>query len=431
MSCLNQDFFTNSRFFIFEIIAIIFMIIASILLIVQGFENDKFKNYKSREIKTERLLLSQFSYEVYSNILSYPILGNSPDFYSLTAELKLKTYFDCRGVKDEELNEVICQDKIIYNNWTCCRNECCFRTNGGNVYCNNYNFDLKNPNINNHKILTYDYEEYLEDPRRRYCTYCNKYYTDISSFFNSYIDIAYSSFNYEDLLLKKDSSTYCIFNCSEYSVDCGIIDTLDRHLYSLDSSSCPINDIYYNGASINIQKLYGSPNHNKIIIRNIISEIPPIPHEYKEIISKDEELINEEITIKDMNKLLKNSKNMYTKMNSIEIPLSSIGNYISIDNRMNSNSKFYWYATNYIGFKTVRDFNKFKKYFNRSDYTDNNLYKIGEKIYPCKSAIIIMFPLLAAFLCYLIILLLILFNKISLIEKKDLYYSLFELLFYF
>ena len=349
MSCLNQDFFTNSRFFIFEIIAIIFMIIASILLIVQGFENDKFKNYKSREIKTERLLLSQFSYEVYSNILSYPILGNSPDFYSLTAELKLKTYFDCRGVKDEELNEVVCQDKIIDNNWTCCRAECCFRTNGGNVYCNNYNFDLKNPNINNHKILTYDYEENFEDPRR-YCTYYNKYYTDISSFFNSYIDIAYSSFNYEDLLLKKDSSTYCIFNCSEYSVDCGIIDTLDRHLYSLDSSACPVNNIYYNGASINIQKLYGSPNHNKIIIRNIISEIPPIPHEYKEIISKDEELLNEEITIKDMNKLLKNSKNMYTKMNSIEIPLSSIGNYISIDNRMNSNSKFYWYATNYINY---------------------------------------------------------------------------------
>ena len=209
MSHLKQDVFTNFRFIIFEIIATIFMIIASILLIAQGFENDKFKNYKSREIKTERLLFSQFSYEVYSNILSYPF-GDYSNYHDLTAELKLKTYYDCRGVKDEELNEVVCQDKIIDNNWTCCRAECCSRTDDGNVYCNNYNFDLQNPNIYDQKILTYDQEECYEDPRRRYCTYYNKYYTDIIRFRNSYIGVYHSSFNYEDLLLKKDFSHFCI-----------------------------------------------------------------------------------------------------------------------------------------------------------------------------------------------------------------------------
>ena len=32
----------------------------------------------------------------------------------LTAEFKFNPSFDCRGVKDNELNEVVCQDQIIY-----------------------------------------------------------------------------------------------------------------------------------------------------------------------------------------------------------------------------------------------------------------------------------------------------------------------------
>ena len=421
MPYLNPNIFTNFQFIIFEIISTTFMIIASILLISQGFDNDKFKNYKSREIKTERLLFSQFSYEVYSNILSFPFYPWSGYDY-LTAEFKFNPSFDCRGIKDDELNEVVCQDQIINNNWTCCKAECCFRTNGGNVYCNEYNFNLQNPNIYNHRILTYDEEEYFEDPRRRFCTYYNKYYKDINRFMGNSINIDYLSFNYEDLLLKKEFSNFCIsiFNCSSYPIDCGIIDTLDRHLYS-SSTSCPVSNIYDVGGSISLSTYDSSTyNYNKIKIRNIISEIPPIPHEYKKKICQDTDLINEEITIKDMNKLLKNSKNNYEKMESIEIPLSSIrtDNYISIENKMNNNSKFYWYTTNYIGFETVKDFKTFEDNFNKSDDTDNNLYKIGEKIYPCISAIIVMFPLLAIFLCYIIILLLILFNKISFIEKR-------------
>ena len=165
---LKSDKYSKCQFIIFELISTLFMIIASILIIIQGFDNDNFRNYKTREIKTERLLFTQLSHEVYSNIIfSYPFYESSKG-KNLAAEIKINSFFDCRGVKDNELNEFVCQNKIN-NNWTCCRSECCFRTAGGYIYCNDYNFDLDNPNISNNKILSYDYEEFFEDPRRRFC----------------------------------------------------------------------------------------------------------------------------------------------------------------------------------------------------------------------------------------------------------------------
>ena len=59
------------------------------------------------------MLFSQFSYDVYSNILSYNFERSSL-MYNFTAEFKFNPSFDCRGVKDNELNEVVCQDQIIY-----------------------------------------------------------------------------------------------------------------------------------------------------------------------------------------------------------------------------------------------------------------------------------------------------------------------------
>ena len=428
MSFLKSDLFTNWRSIIFEIISTIFMIIASILLIVQGYDNDNFRNYKTREIKTERLLFSQFSHEVYSNILSSPFMNSLNNYDSnsnyLTAELKFNTFFDCRGVKDDELNEEICQDKIINNNWTCCRADCCYRTNGGEVICNDYNFDLKNPNVYNHRILNYDEEEYFEDPRRRLCTYCNKYSRDINIFMNQIILVKSSSFNYEELLLNNLSS-FCISlndNCKKDYVDCGIIDTMNRHLYAENETLCPINNIIIEQDKIILENYYDNETNNynnkEIILRNIISEIPPLSHEYKnEFISKDVDLFNEEINIKDINKLLKNNKNIYRKLENIEIPLNSLGNELRIEDKMNKNSKLYWYTTNYIGFKTSDDLKKFEEHFNKSDHTNNPLYKIGENIYPYIVPIIIVFPLLVFFFAYLIISFLALLKK-NLFSKK-------------
>ena len=417
----NSDTFLNWQSIILEIISSIFIIIASILLIIQGFDNENYRNYGSREIKTERLLLSQFSREVYSNILNKTFIipnstniSNNQDY--LTAEIKLNPSFDCRGVKDVELNENICQDKIINNDWTCCKAECCSRTNGGNVHCYDYNFDLENPKISNYKILTYDEEESFEDPRRRFCTYYNKYNKDIKLFKNQEINISYSQYNYEDLLLNTFPSA-CISEskCNENYTDCGIIDTMNKHLYVSDPEICPVNNIINEENNFKLESFYNenlTTNNKKIILRNIISEIPPIAHEYKNFYEcPHEDLRNEEITIKDMNNILKNNKNIYTKIENISIPLNSIGNDIRINSKSNYNSRFYWYTTNYIGFKSEDDLIKFKNYFNKSDHKDNLLYKIGENIYPYVTPIIIMFCLIFIFLLYIMYLIYAVFHK--------------------
>ena len=102
------------------------------------------KNIKNKDSITERFLYEQFSYEVNSNINSSSFSNkNVSDLLNLAnfitprnsvetdmeIEMKMKSYYDCQGVNDDELNEVICQDKII-NSKTCCRAECCLRTNG-------------------------------------------------------------------------------------------------------------------------------------------------------------------------------------------------------------------------------------------------------------------------------------------------------------
>ena len=423
MIYLKSEIFSSWQFIILELISTIFMIIASILFIVQGFENTNFRDYKTREIKTERLLLSQFSYEVYSNILSNPFRYRSGSIKKLSAEIKINPSFDCRDIKDKELNEDICQDKII-NNSTCCRAECCSRTNGGNVFCNNYNFDLENPNIKNHKILNYDDDEYFEDPRRRFCTYYNKYEKDIYSFMNQKINIEHFKYNYEELLLNQSNneSSLCIgkSKCNDSYIDCGIIDTMDRHLYAVDVDLCPANNIKYeNGKFILENEHYENiTNNNKIILRNIMSEISPLPHEYKNYIEcPHPELRDEEITIKDVNNILKKNKNNYRKLENISIPINLIGNNIPIDNTINNNSKFNWYTTNYIGFKSEEDLIKFEKYFNKSDYKMNHLYKIGENIYPYGKYLIPSFIALVALFAYLILLIVHFFYRTKIDEK--------------
>ena len=420
---LKSDKYSKCQFIIFELISTLFMIIASILIIIQGFDNDNFRNYKTREIKTERLLFTQLSHEVYSNIIfSYPFYESSKG-KNLAAEIKINSFFDCRGVKDNELNEFVCQNKIN-NNWTCCRSECCFRTAGGYIYCNDYNFDLDNPNISNNKILSYDYEEFFEDPRRRFCTYYNNYDGLIDTYFNKNLKIENFNYNYEDLLLNKVSSVCLgINNCNKNYIDCGIIDTMNRYLYAENASFCPVNNIENKQGLLSLENKYeygNIQNKNHIILRNIISEIPPTIHDYKnKTVCQHEKLKNEEITIRDINKLLKHNKTIYRKIEKLEIPLNSIGNAININKKLNSKASLNWYSTNYIGFKTVEDLEKFKKVFNISDDTDNPVYKLGENIYPYIKPIIIIFPILFLSILYIIFILLVLFQIISSKGKKN------------
>ena len=436
MPRLKLNAFSKYGSIIIELISTILIIIALILLIVQGCDNDKFKKNDNREIKTEKFLYSIFSQEIYTNLKKNIFFANQQDDENtansyLNADIMINSYFDCRGVTDGELNEDKCQDKII-NNRICCKAECCSKTNGGEVFCSNYNFQVDNPNINNHKILSYDREEYFDDPRRRFCTYFNKYDRTIDNFNTQLINIKNENYTYEDLLLNQVS--YACINytqCHENYTDCGIIDTLNRHLYVSNGLYCPINNIKYGNNEIILESIYDGENNNvvnikHIILRNILSEIPPILHEkshfdfnyYNNLYDID--ILNEDITAKDINNLLKKGKNIYNKISNVELSL----NDFKINSGMKDKAKFNWYTTNYIGFKTIKDYLQFKKYFSENYFdASDNLHKICNKIYPHFKHIIASFPLLFIFLLYIIILCLSLSGRFKL--KRQLFKGFF------
>ena len=91
-----------------------------------------FKNYKTRSLIAERLLYEQFGYEVKKSIDLCPYAKNPSDHYTsqeyMNVEAKLDSYYECRDVYDQELNENQCQNQIL-KNYTCCRSECCIKTN--------------------------------------------------------------------------------------------------------------------------------------------------------------------------------------------------------------------------------------------------------------------------------------------------------------
>ena len=128
------------------------------------------------------------------------ILSSCKEPIKVTIGLSLAVHINtCKPYVILELNEEICQDKLINNNYTCCKAECCSRTNGGQVFCTNYNFELDSPNINNPRILTYDREEYFDDPRRKFSTYCNEYDMYAYNYNNQKLSVYKVNYTYEDL----------------------------------------------------------------------------------------------------------------------------------------------------------------------------------------------------------------------------------------
>lgn len=65
---------------------------------------------------------------------------------------------------------------------------------------------------------------------------------------------------------------------SDTDLDCGIVDTKRNHLYVTNGESCPINGI---SSSKDLEASSGD-SEREIIIRNILSEIIPDVHEWKE-----------------------------------------------------------------------------------------------------------------------------------------------------
>ena len=231
-------YFFDTNIFWLEIVSLGISIFAYILIIVQGSINYMFKNYKTRSLIAERLLYEQFSYEVFESIKSYPYAksgGNScfeSENSEMKVEIKSKYFYDCRDVYDQELNEDLCQNEIVDGN-TCCKSECCFKTNEDVTFCYNYLFTFDINKIKNHRQLYYNDEEYFEDPRRRFCTYYNIYArSDTLRYYTSNTNLYRSIYNYKDIYLSDSIPMYIgKYKKTDSDLDCGIIDTKKNHLY--------------------------------------------------------------------------------------------------------------------------------------------------------------------------------------------------------
>ena len=392
---------------VFEIIATIIMIASYILLIIQSFKNYHFRIYKRKDLTIERLLYEQFYYEINSNINSYAFTinfnygYNEPNEANMDLELKTSSFYDCRGVKDEELNEKNCQDKKLYN-YTCCRPECCVRTLGNNLFCGEYGFNLNDIS----KDFLYNDEELFKDPKRRLCTYYNDYVKNIShkDISNDNLQLYRLKYNYKDLYLNKSNNIFDLnikksCNTSNY-FDCGIIDTKKNHLCVKNPTSCPINKVQILDNNLTFDN---TGNDSSIIIRNILSELPPDIHEWRNHYVNDETSRKmSKINIKEIYKFLNDKKannNAYQKQ-ELNYKIKDIDKLIDYY-KINKEEKINWYTTNYIGFGGKDDIEKFDDKF-KSD-TDNKLYKIGKELKPSLESIIIGFISFVLCVIYIIL----------------------------
>ena len=398
----------NKFIIFFEFISFLLVIISYILYIIQSFINQHFLKSNSKAALTERLLYEKFSEEIYNNIRSYPIkeikTKSDSKTQSLILEVKLDTYFDCQGVNNGLLNEDKCQNKIV-NNLTCCKSECCYKDKTGETRCNNYNFDIKKNTLSKN-ILIYNNEEIYDDPKRRYCQYMNRLSGKTSKVLNYNLQMELFNYSYENILLNVDDINSFIKidkkeNQNEGFKDCGEIDSLKRHLFVKDYN-CPVNYAYLDPNNNLLFFDTISPSSLGIFVKNYLSEMPPFIHEWNDIFQSGN------ISIKDINNLIKKNfpnsdYDNYYKRQDAYFYVNQIPDFsASYANKVNQKQKIYWYSTNYIGFDTVKDLNKFKNIFNENNMSDNPLYKIREKLIPSVATSVICILLLLLYIIFFI-----------------------------
>ena len=417
---------------IFEIISALFILVSYLFEILQSFFNYNFKEYRTKEDIVERILYEQFSYDIYENINSYlftktndwNVVNNNLDNLNndMKIDIKLDSYYDCQNIYDDELNEKICQNKIV-NNYTCCRAECCSRTNDNIIFCKNYLFNSNNiPQY--YTSLYYNDEEILEDPRRKFCTYFNKYSHYIYQSNLTNIKLYQYKYNYKDILLNKSSSLKILKKpYYNYNIYCGTLDYKNNNLYSNDRDLCPITGIVMKHNIFNIEDLNdNSYNSEKLIIRNILSEIKPRVYEWENILNSKTKEKFSKINIKEIDEIIDNSYGeisfVYNMQNNF-ISVNDLRDYISFDNELiNIKQKLNLYSYQYIWFENSQELKNFTKLFDEKDHRNNTLYRIGNEIFPSIESIIIGFVLLILSFIYIIIFFLSLFDKFEFLRNK-------------
>ena len=417
---------------IFEIISAIIIFISYLFETIQSFNNYNFRKNRTKADILERSLFDHFYSEIFINEnFLYTKTNNYKYTYNnigyLIINVNLDSYYDCSGVQDEELNEQYCQNKIISNN-TCCRPECCSINLGNVIYCNNYTFNSNNNIIDHHKTLYYNDEEFLEDPRRKFCTYFNSYTSWITHKYLSEQNLYRFKDNYIDLLLKSNNDSNAYIgekNIGKDRFDCGIIDTYNNHLFLNveDKDSCPINKIIRKGNNYIFENINDNNNNNsKLIVKCILSEIQPSIHEfdYSQILSIHDYLPS--LNLREINEEINNEKIYQTQ--EAYVNAKELSGYFYFDDQTkNANEKLNLYSTNYIGFKEAKDYRNFKHYL---DNYRNPILRIGTEIYPSVESIVIGFILMALSLTYIVLLFLSLFNKFENLKQKIIYFFIIK-----
>ena len=361
---------------IFFIISIAFFIISFILLLIQGIINNKFFKLNDKEIIAERTVFEQFSYEVYSSInTAIPVYYETKSDCNSEDEpfkfiLNLDTFYDCRGIYNSDLNPE-CRNQIV-NNLTTCFSSGRTRLDTGNLG----------------ELLDYD-------DRVKYCQYFSNYTQPLTKLFDKSI-CKYQTKTYSELLADSVPSRDYYGNpvpCKQGYKRCGVLDTKDNILCIPNGESCPMNEISKSSGdnSHKIDTIYFNNVENKnskVITSIILSENKPLNHEWdlmiKETFDKisDEESAKRRMVSKNDFILLDNEDfNNYNEVSDIKYKINKICENGSVMNcnLYNSNQELSIYTRNYIGFKNVKELNKFKKYFKENDkkFRNNPLYKLS------------------------------------------------------
>ena len=382
---------------ILNIISFCLLIIACIVIFSQTIKNMYYNYSTNKTILAEKLVYQQFSHDVYSNINNkiyyqletVPYTEDCPEGKEiLRIPIKIDSYYDCENIKNNELNEDICQNKISKSS-ICCQDDCC-----------EYNAYLKQTICREKNYKNIDNEE-LNDIRKDICEYFNVYNGKFSKIVNSKICAKRYDITYENLL-----NVYNENNCQNAS--CLYFDTKNHCICDINLKG---NNILLFGPS------FLNLNLTNCIVKNIFSELNPNFFEYETILK--EALLNNKIKIdkkekekvnlykaitekniydaffKDKNDIHINGNEYY--INQTQFLLSNLTenneeyifkNYLG--NEYMKKKSLKWYTRNYIGFKDYDELTKFQKYFDEKNPMNNPLYKITNIIYPNWESIIIL-----------------------------------------
>ena len=390
-------------------ISIFLLIISCILIFVQTIKNLIYNYSNDKTVLAEKLVYQQFSHDVYSNIKSkiiqkfelVPFDSDCPEGKEvLKIPIKLDSYYDCENIKDNDLNENLCQNKISQSS-ICCSDECCEE----DIYLRQTK--CREKNINDITI------EEANDIRNIKCTYFNVYNGKFSKINNYKLCIKKYEYSYE-YLLKLSENNSC------EGEHCILLDTKNHFIYDQDLK----NEIY--------------SSNDSIIVKGVVSEINPNFFEYETILK--ESILNNQIERDkkqqdDLNRYkVLNNKNIYNAFFKNNQKINMTGNQYYInrfsdklkDNLSGKNEYIFQsylnnkylkqktlnlYTRNYIGFENFGELEKFHAYFDENDPTNNPLYKISGLIYPNWETIIVIF-------LFFIAIIYVLFSQINEFTKE-------------